>query len=220
VPAPGPRAECHPETDISIPATETLAARATHAIEVKRSRFVAYADHVDTPDEALAFVDGIHDRSAHHHCWAWRIGEEYRSSDDGEPAGSAGRPILAAIDGQELDRVMVVVARWFGGTRLGVGGLVRAYGGTAAECLRAASRRALVQHAQMQVACDFADTGEAHAALLAHHADKLEERFDAKGVTLRIRVPEGQVEGLARRLRDATRDRARITRTDGGRDTD
>src|SRR3546814_18000784 len=79
---------------------------------------------------------------ATHNCWAWRIGDDYRSNDDGEPAGTAGRPILAAIDGQGMDRVVVVVTRWFGGIKLGAGGLVRAYGGTAAECLRRAVGRA------------------------------------------------------------------------------
>ncbi len=69
---------------------------------------------------------------------------EYRSNDDGEPGGTAGRPILAAIDGQGFDRVAVVVTRWYGGIKLGAGGLVRAYGGAAAECLRAAPRRPLV----------------------------------------------------------------------------
>ena len=73
---------------------------------------------------------------ATHHCWAYRIGPAYRFGDDGEPGGTAGAPILRAIEGQGVDRVMVVVVRFYGGVKLGTGGLARAYGGTAAECLR------------------------------------------------------------------------------------
>ena len=111
---------------------DTLAARTTHAIEVKHSRFIAHAAPVATPADAMDVLKDVEVRDATHNCWAWRIGGDYRSSDDGEPAGTAGRPILAAIDGQGFDRVMVVVTRWFGGVKLGAGGLVRAYGGAAA----------------------------------------------------------------------------------------
>lgn len=109
----------------------------------------------------------------------------------------------------------MVVARWFGGTRLGVGGLVRAYGGTAAECLRTAPRRVIVAQAQLRLAFAFADSGEVHAALAAHGAEKLDERFHPAGVTLRVRLPEDNVTPLAQRLRDATRDRASLTAEDG-----
>ncbi len=73
----------------------------------------------------MAFLQQVAVTDATHNCWAYRHGQDYRSSDDGEPAGTAGRPILAAIDGQGFDRVMVVVTRWFG-IKLGAGGLVRA----------------------------------------------------------------------------------------------
>jgi len=75
---------------------------------------------------AQAALAGLIDADATHNCWAWRYGTHSRSSDDGEPAGTAGRPILAAIDGQGLDRLLVVVTRWYGGIKLGAGGLVRA----------------------------------------------------------------------------------------------
>src|SRR5690606_40308537 len=89
---------------------------------------------------AKAFIAAHSDREANHNCWAWRIGQAYRFSDDGEPGGTGGKPILQAIDGQSLDRVAVVVTRWFGGILLGSGGLIRAYGGTAAMCLREAGK--------------------------------------------------------------------------------
>lgn len=195
---------------LSAPPLDTLAVPASHAIEVRRSRFLARAAPVDSPDAAFAFLAEVTDRSASHHCWAWRLGSDYRSSDDGEPAGTAGRPILAAIDGQGFDRVMVVVARWFGGTKLGAGGLVRAYGGAAAECLRGAGRRPIVAFTELLLACPFADSGEVHAALAAFDAEKLEGHFDADGARFRLRVPADRVDALKTRLRDATRDRVRI----------
>jgi putative IMPACT (imprinted ancient) family translation regulator len=151
---------------------------------------------------------------ANHNCWAYRIGGLYRSSDDGEPAGTAGRPILSAIDGQDLDRVIVVVSRWFGGIKLGAGGLIRAYGGAAAECLRAAPRRAIIRFARLRITCAFADTAEVHAALLQFEGEKTGEHFDANGAILRARVPENGVAALKTRLRDATRDRVRIDEQD------
>jgi uncharacterized YigZ family protein len=188
----------------------TLAAPATHAIEVKRSRFLARAAHASTPAAALDFLAEFADPVATHNCWAYRIRGDYRSSDDGEPAGTAGRPILAAIDGQDFDAVMVVVTRWFGGTKLGAGGLVRAYGGAAAECLRIAERRPLVVHAELRIDCAFTDSGEVHAALAVFAAEKLDEFFDADGVRFRVHMPADRVDALKIRLRDATRGRVRI----------
>ena len=190
--------------------TDTLAAPASHAIEVKHSRFLAQAAPVDSPADALAFLAELARTPATHHCWAYRIGAEYRSSDDGEPAGTAGRPILAAIDGQGFDRVMVVVTRWYGGVNLGAGGLVRAYGGAAAECLRTAPRRALVVYRELVVRAGFEDTGAVHAAMAAHGAERLDETFDADGLRIRLRLPADRADALALQLRDATRNRARI----------
>ncbi len=191
-------------------AGSTLAARARHEIEVKHSRFLALAAPVDTPDAALAFAAEIGDPAATHNCWAYRIGELYRSSDDGEPAGTAGRPILSAIDGQGLDQVAVVVTRWYGGIKLGAGGLVRAYGGCAAECLRNAPRRTLIVYVECTLQFGFADTGAVHDALALHATEKLDEQFTAGGVQLRLRLPADQLAALGERLRDATRARARL----------
>src|SRR5687767_10914158 len=103
---------------------------------IKKSRFLATAIPVASDEEAKAAIAAHADADANHNCWAWRIGAAYRLSDDGEPSGTAGKPILAAIDGQSIDRILVIVTRWFGGILLGSGGLVRAYGGTAAMCLK------------------------------------------------------------------------------------
>ena len=190
--------------------TDTLASPASHAIEVKHSRFLAQAAPVESPAQALAFLAELARTPATHHCWAYRIGAEYRSSDDGEPAGTAGRPILAAIDGQGFDRVMVVVTRWYGGVNLGAGGLVRAYGGAAAECLRTAERRALIAFLELVVHAGFEDTGAVHAALAAHGAQRLDESFDADGLRVTLRLPADRADALTLQLRDATRNRARI----------
>ena len=190
--------------------TDTLAAPASHAIEVKHSRFLAQAAPVASAADVLAFHAHIARTPATHHCWAYRIGQDYRSSDDGEPAGTAGRPILAAIDGQGFDRVVVVVTRWYGGVNLGAGGLVRAYGGAAAECLRTASRSPLIDWRELDVLAPFEDTGAVHAALAQHGAERLEESFDAEGLRLHVRLPADRVDALAAQLRDATRNRARI----------
>jgi uncharacterized YigZ family protein len=188
---------------------DTLAGRASHAIEVKHSRFLAFAAPVETAGAALAFLDDVGDPAATHNCWAYRIGVQYRSSDDGEPAGTAGRPILAAIDGQGFDRVVVVVTRWYGGIKLGAGGLVRAYGGCAAECLRTAPRVPLVAMARCELAIAFNDIGAVHATLAACAAVKLDERYDEQGVRMRVELPADRVAALQAQLRDATRDRAR-----------
>ncbi|AKC85482.1 IMPACT family protein [Pseudoxanthomonas suwonensis] len=190
--------------------TDTLAAPATHLLEVRHSRFLAHAAPVDAPATAMDFVARASDPDATHNCWAWRVGQDYRSSDDGEPAGTAGRPVLAAIDGQGCDRVAVVVTRWYGGIKLGAGGLVRAYGGAAAECLRLAPRRTLVAMVELELACAFEDLGAVHAALPAHAAEKAGERFEADGAHLVLRLPAVQADALQLRLRDATRDRIRF----------
>jgi uncharacterized YigZ family protein len=190
--------------------TETLAAPADFTLEVKHSRFRAQAAPVASAAEAQAFVTATGDPDATHNCWAWRVGDIYRSTDDGEPAGTAGRPILAAIDGQGCDRVAVVVTRWYGGIKLGAGGLVRAYGGTAAECLRRAARVPIVAMRELDVRATFEDLGAVHAALAGFGAEKLDERFDAGGVHLRLALPADRADALRAHLRDATRDRAQV----------
>ncbi len=191
--------------------SDTLAGRASHLVEIKHSRFLALALPVATPEDAMAAVNELSDPAATHNCWAYRTGDEYRSSDDGEPSGTAGRPILAAIHAQGFDQVVVVVTRWYGGVKLGGGGLARAYGGAAAECLRLAPRRQLVAFAELVVMCPFGDLGHVHAGIAAHAAEKLDEAFTASGVQLRLRLPAAECEALKSRLQDATRNRVRCS---------
>ena len=175
---------------------DTLAAPASHEIEVKHSRFLARAVPVADAAEAAAWLDTVRVADATHNCWAWRIGDDYRSSDDGEPAGTAGRPILAAIDGQGYDYVVVVVTRW--------------YGGAAAACLRQAGRSPLVEYAEVALHAPFEDLGAVHAALDAYAAEKIDEQFDATGARFQLRLPATGLDGLRVHLRDASRDRIRF----------
>lgn len=93
----------------------TLAAPCEYREEIRKSRFIALAAPVTSAAEAQAFIAGASDPAASHNCWAWKVGTQYRFSDDGEPGGTAGRPMLAAIEGQDMDQVAVVVIRWYGG---------------------------------------------------------------------------------------------------------
>lgn len=191
--------------------SHTLAAIASHTLEVKHSRFLVHAAPVPSAERAMAWLQQVAEPAATHNCWAYRIGDEYRSSDDGEPAGTAGRPILAAIDGQGYDQVMVVVTRWYGGIKLGAGGLVRAYGGSAAECLRSAERRELIALQALRISCPFDELGNVHMQLASMDALKQSEEFDEHGAVLRVSVPQTDVDTLKIRLRDATRDRVRLS---------
>jgi uncharacterized YigZ family protein len=186
----------------------TLATPFQHSEDIRKSRFLAHAAPVDTPQRAVAYVHEVGDASATHNCWAYRIGQDYRFNDDGEPGGTAGRPILQAIEGQGIDRVVVVVTRWFGGIKLGAGGLARAYGGTAAECLRLAERTPIVAMARLGVHCDFADLALMKARLKDLGAEFEQEAFDAAGVTLQLSVPADRVEEVKARIVDISRGRS------------
>lgn len=191
-----------------------LANRCRHEQDIKKSRFLAQAAPVDTPEQALAFVQEVSDLAATHNCWAYRIGQAYRFNDDGEPGGTAGRPILQAIEGQGVDHAVVVVTRWYGGIKLGAGGLARAYGGTAAECLRLAERVPIVPMATLAVDCDFADLALLKARLAELEATIDDEQFHASGARLLLRLPESRVAEAQGRITDLTRGRSEGRRLD------
>jgi uncharacterized YigZ family protein len=179
--------------------------------DIRKSRFLAIACPVESEAEAKAQLAKISDASASHNCWAWRIGQAYRFSDDGEPSGTAGKPILQAIDGQDLDRTLVVVTRWFGGILLGSGGLMRAYGGTAAACLRAAARTEYVERAALSVSLGFSDLALVKARLSAFAGLVMDdEAFHESGARLSFRVPAEKAEEIGRLVVDLTSGRAEI----------
>jgi uncharacterized YigZ family protein len=183
----------------------TLSVPAQLAQEVRKSRFLANAATVSTADAAFAFVSAVAHADATHNCWAYRVGQRYRFNDDGEPAGTAGKPILQAIDGQGLDEVVVVVTRWFGGIKLGAGGLMRAYGGCAAECLRGAAKRELIRTSEVEFGVGFSALPLLHARLADFDAQKLSESFVGDGAVLRVRIATVRIDALRALLADVSR---------------
>ncbi len=177
---------------------------------IRRSRFVAHAGPVASEAETLAFHESVADPAATHNCWAWRVDGRYRFNDDGEPGGTAGRPILAVLEGRDLDNVMVVVTRYYGGIKLGAGGLVRAYGGTAAKCLDRARTARHVPMMRCELEMTFADSDAVHQLLERHGALKQEESFRASGVTLQLEVPRDAVEALRRDVEGVSRGAAKL----------
>lgn len=140
--------------------------------EVKHSRFLAAVRRVDTADAALAFVDEQRRLypDALHHCWAFVVGDDpsaraERSSDDGEPGGTAGIPMLQVLHHRDLVNVAVVVTRWFGGIKLGAGGLVRAYSGAVATALDEAPLVERRQQEKFTLAIDHGEAGRVEAEL-------------------------------------------------------
>jgi uncharacterized YigZ family protein len=192
----------------------TLVAPCRHESEIRKSRFLAQAAPVDDAATAMAFVRDLSDRTATHNCWAYRIGQDYRFNDDGEPGGSAGKPILAAIDGQKLDRVAVVVTRWFGGIKLGVGGLLRAYGGMAAECLRQAERVPIVALTRVAVECGLGELPLLKSRLQACAATVEREDFDGMHATLTLGLPQQHLDEFTRMVANLTRGRSAPRRLD------
>ncbi|MGK9067168.1 IMPACT family protein [Stutzerimonas chloritidismutans] len=175
---------------------------------IRKSRFLAQAAPIATPDDAQAFIEAVSDLSATHNCWAWKIGNHYRFSDDGEPGGTAGRPMLTAIEGQACDQVVVVVTRWYGGIQLGTGGLARAYGGTTAKCLQAGEQLELVERIRCRCHCRFAELALIKARLPDHEALIESETFDAEGADLIIALPHAQFEALRDLFADVSRGRS------------
>lgn len=187
----------------------------TFVQEIKKSRFRAIASPVQDEEAAKSFLRVNGDVSANHNCWAWRLGQNYRFSDDGEPSGTAGKPILQAIDGQSLDGVVVVVTRWFGGMLLGSGGLMRAYGGTAAACLKAAEKTAFVATKLFRVSCVFSDLGLVEARLNSVVDAHIRAKgFTETGAELLVDLPELQAAVIAQLLVDVTSGRTKIREAD------
>lgn len=193
----------------------TLAGRSRFSIDpVKGSRFTATLAPARDPEAAQALLDSVRSEwpNATHHCWAWRLSDgRTRSSDDGEPGGSAGRPILAQLEGHGVEDAVVVVTRWYGGTKLGVGGLIRAYGGCAGKALDVAPVVETARTVPMTLTHAYADTGVVHAELRAAGLTPESTEFQAD-VVVQLAVPEADAAAIALRLTDATGGRATIAR--------
>lgn len=185
----------------------TLNGTSTHQEEIKKSVFIAYAARADSQDHAFAFLREV--LSGHpdiaHLCWAYRIGNQYRFSDGGEPGGTAGQPILRAIEGQDLDHVVVGVVRYWGGIKLGAGGLMRAYGGTAAEALRTAARLVETPQITVMVEVGFEHINALYRALDACSAESRQEDYHEHGVCMTAKMTADKQDRFMNLLRDGTK---------------
>ncbi len=139
-------------------------------VEIKRSKFIATLSHVESGEDAEAFVRAVRKRypDATHNCYAYvadELGNETRFSDDGEPGGTAGQPMLEVLRKKGIVKAAVVVTRYFGGIKLGAGGLVAAYTDSVSEVLDAAGIRRMTECAEVTVECDYSDHSAIESAL-------------------------------------------------------
>lgn len=172
---------------------------------IKKSLFICHAAPVQTAEEALAFFQQHHHADATHNCWAFKLEQSYRFNDDGEPGGTAGRPILQAIEGQELVNTAVLVIRYFGGIKLGTGGLVRAYGGTAAKCLHQADKTEIIPSKQVVCHALFSEMAMIKARLIQDDVVVLAEDFTTEGVVWTLSIPTVKVAELEQHYINLTR---------------
>lgn len=187
----------------------TIASSVTFEEDIKKSRFQAIAAVVENEQQVKDFLAETKDLSTTHQCWAWKIGHHVRFNDDGEPSGTAGRPILATIEGNELSNVIVLVNRWYGGVKLGTGGLVRAYGGCAGQCLLLAEKIELIEKKEVQFSCLFNEWAILQYELLHQHIE-YQESYTEIGVTVLARLQIHQIEPLKLKLQDVSRGREKL----------
>jgi len=171
----------------------TLAAPGTGTYKDRGSKFVAYAFPVESEEEASGHLESLRKEhpKARHHCFAWRLGTEgrrFRFNDDGEPTGTAGRPILEQIDAAGLTNVVVIVVRYFGGTLLGTSGLIRAYRQSTAEALRQSQPVERTILLRWRVELSYALLPEWTSAARRAGIDTLREEYGTDRVTLLMGV--------------------------------
>ena len=182
-------------------------------IEVKKSRFIATTRPVKTEEEAVAFIAEMKKKywDARHNCSAFTIGKNHeltRCSDDGEPAQTAGRPMLDVLLGEDIHDMCVVVTRYFGGTLLGTGGLVRAYSGAVKDGLLMKFRAF-----QMTVGTDYTGVGKIQYILGQEGITILESNY-TDSVEFKLLVPVAQYEGLEKKITEGTSGGAKIEKGD------
>lgn len=188
----------------------TLAKSHTHEEVIKKSRFIAHAAPVTTPEETFAFLEKVRKPDATHNCWVFKIGTNYRFSDDGEPKGTAGKPMLGALERLGLDQVMVVVTRYFGGIKLGAGGLTRAYGGVTAACLEAAPKIEILPMVTGRFEVGFDGTGQVYNLMKQFNVEKLDEKYTQNGILLEVRLRQTDIPAFRDALADMSRGLIRL----------
>lgn len=184
----------------------------------KKSRFIANVAPVKTEEEAQAFVEKIKKEhyNARHNCYAYIVGEnsEYQKfSDDGEPGGTAGRPIFDVLKGEELTNTVVVVTRYFGGILLGTGGLVRAYSKSAKEGVLAAEIAEMLLLREVRVECDYSLLGKVQYEI-AQEGHILKDTLYTDKVELIVMCLEEKAQAFADRIENVTNTLAKCTLKD------
>ncbi len=181
---------------------------------IRRSRFITTADYTPTVEAAQQFIQEIRSEfaDASHNCWAYLVGPPGSTahvgmSDDGEPSGTAGRPMLAVLQGSGVGDITVVVTRYFGGTKLGTGGLVRAYAGGVKAVLEALPLTEKVERSTVRIEIPYALFEPLQRVLPEYEAEITDQQF-AEAVTLEIRLPVEHVERFTARVQDMSRGRA------------
>ena len=181
----------------------TLAGPASYAEEIRKSRFTCLAAPIASEAEAQAFLAAHRDASAGHNCWAWKLGAQYRFSDDGEPGGTAGVPMLQMLLRRDMRYVVAVVTRYFGGVKLGAGGLIRAYGGAVGEAVDHLGTVTRRRFRLATVIVDHQRAGKVQNDLRATGRAVRDVRY-GEAVTIEIGLPDADVDAFRAWLADAT----------------
>lgn len=194
---------------------KTTAENGTASYEIQKSRFIAYTSHVETEAEARDFVTAIKKKhfDARHNCSAWVLGadsSQQKSNDDGEPGGTAGNPILEAIKQHGLTNVVVVVTRYFGGIKLGAGGLIRAYSHTASLGLEATPCLEVKPFCLMEAEMDYSLLGTVENWIRNKELRTGETAYLDK-VTVRLLVEPADCEAISTELTNLTAAQCKIT---------
>ena len=184
----------------------------------KKSRFIAQIRPVASEEEAFAFIEEVRKKywDARHHCYAYIIGERAqtaRCSDDGEPSQTAGKPMMDVLAGEGLHDVCAVVTRYFGGTLLGTGGLVRAYSGAVKEALLNCSVVEKKLGVQLEVTADYNSVGKIQYIAAQMGITALESAYTDRA-SFTYMVPEEQAEDFEAKLTEATAGRAVLHRSE------
>lgn len=183
---------------------QTIISLATSDLIVKKSRFLGFVHPVADRAEAQAIVAGL--RAGHpdaaHVCWALLAGGQSAAVDDGEPGGTAGRPMLDVLRHQDLEGVLAAVVRYYGGIKLGAGGLVRAYTDAVAQALLKVEKVAIVRYTELSCTLPYSLEGLLRRELAAAGAALLEVRHDQL-VTLSFRIADSGAPALVAQLNEA-----------------
>ena len=187
----------------------TLVSETIFEEDIKKSRFQAIAASVENEQQVKIFLEKHLDLTTTHQCWAWKIGHNVRFNDDGEPSGTAGRPILATIEGNDLTNTIVLVNRWYGGIKLGTGGLVRAYGGCSGQCLLLAEKIELIEKKKIYFQCQFSEWSIFQYELNTQGIEYTEQ-YTANGVEVEALLQIHQIDPLKLKIQDVTRGREQL----------